>query len=249
MLNIAICDDEINIGAELERTLTDILDTLNIKHEIDVFLGATDFLRHFGNSANFAPFATHYDLIFLDIMFAQEKIDGVEIGKLIRNDNNISAIVYISWEKNYAMELFQNRPLDFLIKPIKSAEIERVVRTYLKIAGYMNGNFTYKKGRETFKLPIKSITHLENRKRKVILHLADGTQDEFYGSLKQLYSEQLSKFDFLFIHASYVVNYDYVTAVKFDQMTVVGGLLLPISPNRRVEIRAAYTEILKRRRL
>jgi len=32
----------------------------------------------------------------------------------------------------------------------------------------------------------------------MILHLADGRKEEFYGSLKNEYEEQLKKFDFLF---------------------------------------------------
>ena len=240
MLTIAICDDEINIGAELESTLLTLFAELNVKHEIDVFLSGADFLRHAHK---------HYDLIFLDIQFAAEEIDGVEIGHLIRKDNNISSIVFISWVQDYAMQLFQIRPMDFLIKPLKTAEIERVVRTFLKIADCTVGEFTYKKGHEQFKLPIKSITHLENRDRKVIIHLEDGGQDEFYGSLKQLYNEQLSKFDFMFIHASYVVNYDYITAAKMDEITLTNGLRLAVSQNRRTKIRDNYTEILQRRKL
>ncbi|MCL1996284.1 MAG: LytTR family DNA-binding domain-containing protein [Defluviitaleaceae bacterium] len=245
MVMVAICDDEIDIGAQLEQALIEIFAALKIKHEIEVFFGGAEFVCQLEAK-------THYDLIFLDIKFAKEEINGVEIGRLIRNvhQNNITTIVYISWEKEYAMQLFQIRPMDFLVKPLQYAEIERAVRTYLKIAGFMGGDFTYKKGHDFFKLPLKAITHLENRERKVILHLADGSKDEFYGSLKKLYSEQLAGFDFLFIHGSYVVNYDYVAAVKFDQVTLADCTTpLPISPNKRNEVRQRYAEILKRRRL
>ena len=245
MVTVAICDDEIKIGADLERVLLGLFDSLGIKCEIDVFLSNDEFARQLEAGA-------HYDLIYLDIEFAKDKINGVQVGQLIRNvhQNNTASIVYISWEKKYAMELFDIRPMNFLLKPLTREKIEDTIKTYLKIASFMSGDFIYNKGHSICKVPLKDIVWLENRRRLVIIHFADGTSQEFYGSLKEVYKEQLHKFDFMFIHASYVVNYDYVTAVKFNQLTLANDIAtLPISPNRRNEVREKYTQILKRRRV
>ena len=245
MVKVAICDNEIDTGAELERTLTDIFNTLNVKYEIDIYFAGGELCRHMETGA-------HYDLIYLDIEFAKTEIDGVEVGRRIRDiyQNNIVSIVYISWEKKYSMQLFEIRPLNFLVKPLTHDKIEHTVKTYLKIAGLVSGEFTYKKGHDTFKAQIKEIIYLENNGRKVTVHLTDGRKDEFYGSLKEIYNEQLQKFDFMFIHASYVVNYDYITAVKYNQLFLADSVTpLPISPNRRDEVRGHYLEIMKRRRV
>jgi len=160
------------------------------------------------------------------------------------------SIVYISWEKKYAMQLFEIRPMDFLIKPLEYEKVEQTARTYLKIAGLWSGEFTYKKGHNTCKVQAKNIIYLESSDRKLILHLADGRKEEFYGVLKEAYNEQLHRFDFLFIHASYVVNYDYITAVKYNQLLLTESQIsLPISPNRRSEAREKYYEIMKKRRV
>ena len=193
----------------------------------------------------------HYDLIFLDIEFANEEINGVEVGQLIRNahQNNKVSIVYISWEKKYSMQLFEIRPLNFLVKPLEYDKIEHTIRTFLKIAGVLSGELTYKKGHNIFKVQIKDIIYLENQNRKIIVYLVDGRKEEFYGSLKEVYHEQLIKLDFLFIHASYVVNYDYVTVIKYSQLFLTNQETpLTISPNRRNEVRDAYLAIMKRRR-
>ncbi|MCL2367916.1 MAG: LytTR family DNA-binding domain-containing protein [Oscillospiraceae bacterium] len=243
MVLIAICDDEIQIGAELERALIEIFTQRKIKYEIDVFFTGADLCKKMEAGA-------HYDLIFLDIAFAKGERNGVEVGRLIRevHQNHLSAIVYISWETKYALDLFEIQPLNFLRKPLEHGKIEEVIRTYLKIAGLWTGEFIYKKGHDTFKLQIKDIIYLESRDRKLILHLADGRKEECYGSLKEAYNEQLRRFDFLYIHAAYVVNYDYVTAVKYNQLLISGSETpLPISPNRRGEVRNLYLEIMKRR--
>jgi len=245
MVYIAICDDETKIGAELERILIDIFNQLKVECEIDVFFTG-DELRLKMEAG------VHYDLIFLDIEFAKGEINGVEVGRLIREThrNYIVSIVYISWEKKYAMQLFEIRPMDFLIKPLVCEKVEQTVRIYLRIVGLWSGEFTYKKGHNTCKVQAKNIIYLESSDRKLILHLADGRKEEFYGSLKEAFNEQLQRFDFIFIHASYVVNYDYITAVKYNQLLLTENQIsLPISPNKRNEARERYYEIMKKRRV
>ena len=245
MVVVAICDDEIDLGAELERTLIEIFTKLNVKYEIEVFLTGEELCRRMESGSR-------YDLIFLDIEFAKSEINGVEVGRLIREaqQNHIVSIVYISWEKKYSMQLFEIRPLNFLIKPLAYDKIKQTVKTYLKIFGLFSGEFIYKKGHDTFKVQIKDIVYLENQERKIIIFFSDGRKEDFYGSLKEVYNEQLKKFDFLFIHASYVVNYDYVTAVKYNRLHLTNSLTpLPISPNKRNEVREHYLSIIKRRRV
>ena len=244
MLMIAVCDDEKKIAGELESVLLDILTKLKVKYEVDVYFTADALNRQM-------KAGTHYDLIFLDIEFAKNGINGVELGHLIRDahQNNTVSIVYISWEMKYSMELFDIRPLNFIIKPIKYDKIEKVVRTYLKIAGLWSGEFTYKIGHDTYKVQVKDIVYLQSMKRKLILHLADGRKEEFYGTLKEVYEEQLQRFDFLFVHVSYVVNYDAIAVVKYDELVLADGkTALPISRHKRKEVRETYCAITERRR-
>ena len=244
MLMLAICDDEKKTAGELESILIDIFARLEVKHEIDVYFTAGDLNRQMLAGA-------HYDLIFLDIEFARNEINGMELGHLIReaHQNNIVSIVYISWEMKYSMELFDIRPLNFLLKPLSKDKIEKTVRTYLQIAGLWSGEFIYKIGHETCKVQIKDLAYLESSDRKLILHLADGRKEEFYGSLKDVYNEQLERYDFLYIHASYAVNYDYITSIKYNQLIVKDNPNpLPISQNKRNEVRESYYTIMKRRR-
>ena len=245
MIVVAICDDEINVGAKLESALIDIFGKLNVGHEVDVFFSCEQLCKEMDSG-------THYDLIFLDIQFAQATINGVELGRQIRDvhQNHTTSIVYISWEKNYALQLFDSQPLNFLVKPIEYKMIEDVIKQFLRVSGHWLGEFTYKIGHDIFKVHIKNIVYLESRDRKLIIHFVCGKNEEFYGSIKNVYHEQLKKFDFLFIHNSYVVNYDYVSALKFDEVILCDDqVVLPISKLKRPEARVRYFEIIERRRV
>jgi len=160
------------------------------------------------------------------------------------------SIVYISRIKSYAYELFDIQPFNFLVKPLKYEKIDEVIRKYIKISGFWSEDFIYKVGQDTFKIKIKDIIYVESYDKKLILHLVNGRKEEFYGSIKEVYQEQLIEFDFLFIHTSYIVNYDYVTALKFNQVSLVDCVMpLPISKHRKNEVRERYYEIMKRRKV
>ena len=243
-LRIAICDDEKGIGAALESALLSIFARLGIRCEIDVYFTGEALCAKMESGA-------HYHLIFLDIEFPESVMTGVEVGRCIRetHHNHTVSIVYISWEMKYSMALFDIRPLNFLIKPLSDAKIESVVKTYLDIAGPLSQDFTYKIGHDIHAVQVKDIVYLQSENRKVILHLADGRKEAFYGVLKDVYEAQLQKFDFLLIHASYAVNYDYIAVAKYGEMVLTAGQSLPISKPRRSEIRQAYGAIMEKRRV
>ena len=243
MVIVAICDDGIKTGAELERALIGIFGRLDIEHEIDVFFTGDELCRKMEEGA-------HYDLIFLDLDFTRGEISGAEARRLISGarQDNMASIVYISREKNFDLRLFELQPLIFLLKPLEYGKIEKVVRMYLGIAGLWSGEFTYKRGHDTFKARVKDIVYLESKDRKLILHLSGGGAEEFYGSLKEAYREQLQRFDFLFIHKSYVVNYDYVAALKSGQVLLADFKTpLPVSKHRRNDVKERYSAIMSRR--
>jgi len=245
MIQFAICDDELAIGAELEQIITDILTDLKIEHEIDVLFSPEELEKQMRDGVS-------YDFMFLDIEYLNSHKNGVGFAKLIREDfeNNQVTIVFISRESKYALELFQVQPLDFLIKPLRKEKIEKVIRKYLALSELLKKELSYKKGRETFKVQLKDIVYLESVGRKLYLHVADGTEIEFNGVLKEVYENQLRAYDFLFIHASYVVNYEHISKLTFTHAKLMkNGLELPISKHRQEEVRATYQKIFKRRTL
>jgi len=246
MIYIAICDDEIELGTELENTLMDIFNELKIECEISVFFSGEQLQQAMKTG-------THYDLIFLDIEFGKHKLSGVEVGQLIRKvyQNRTVSIVYISWEQSYSMQLFEMQPLNFLIKPLSRDKVEHTVKTYLQIAQSQSSELVYKKGHSTFKAQTKDIVYLENRGRKVTIHFSCGKKEEFYASLKELYREQLDKMDFLFIHASIVVNYDYVKTIKHNHLILADGkaTTLPIASSKQSATKEKYLAIIRKRAL
>jgi len=242
MQYIAICDDETNICANLESSLINILKRLNIRHDIDTFETGAELYEKIKNGK-------HYDLLFLDIELAQDMINGIEISSLIRDElrNNLMSICFISWQMKYAMSLFDSHPINFLIKPLNDPEIEKVIKKFTALSNSQNATLNYKIRHDSYRKPLKEILYLESHGRKITIYLINGTTEEFYGQLKEIYPLQLQQHDFLFIHASYIVNYDHVMKFSYDELVLVNGKRLSISQTNRVKIRADQHTIEKRR--
>ena len=75
-----------------------------------------------------------FDLIFLDIELL--KLSGIDVGNYIRNylDDLKTSIIYISYNRSYAMRLFKIQPLDFLVKPLQYNSVRESVEMFLKRA-------------------------------------------------------------------------------------------------------------------
>jgi len=245
-LFVAICDDDKAVCGALENTLIEIFTELKVDYEIDVYFDSEIFVEKNVKGKNML-----YNIVFLDILFAENSINGIEAGQLIRNnfhDNEVS-IVYISSEQAYAMKLFDIRPLHFLIKPLTREAVERVIQTYLRFNDNRQGELVYKIGHDIYKIKTNDIVYVQSIKRKLIIYLKNGNTVSFYGTLKDVYTQQLMKFDFMMVHAAYAVNYDYIDVIKADKIALFGNFLqLPISQRKMKDVRERYYAIMKRRR-
>ena len=231
MLNIAICDDHNDICSQVEGYIQKICRDLGIKHNADVYYSGKSLCKKL-ESGEF------YDLIFLDVELADSS--GVDVGEIIRNEhkNDVTQIAYISSKTQYAMALFKIQPINFLIKPLKQADIENVINKAIKLKGIDSDYFTYKYEQKSYNVKISDIMYFIKDKRKIYIKTRDGGEGhQFYGKLEDIYAEQLKKYNFLHIHKSYMVNYKYVKSFGYESLTMSDGKFLPISRSKVKEVR------------
>ena len=228
MFKIAICDDVPSVCSDLKAMIMDMKNDLICKEiTIDTFYSGEALIDNIKEE-------NLYDLIFLDIELG--KINGVEVGHIIRKqmEDYVTKIIYISSKDIYDRQLFDVQPLHFLKKPIDSKKVFDDIQLAMKISEKENRNFEFKSFRNTIKVPYRDILYFESRGRKVFLM---GTKNNyiFYGNIKDL-EEVLPKF-FIYPNRSYFVNYEFVTCFKFEELIMTDGSIIPISRNKRKEIR------------
>lgn len=232
-IKIAICDDEQEICNDIYSKLSKIAEEKALHFEMDCFLSGEELCNEMKD--------TKYDLIFLDIELP--KMNGVEVGTYIRNTLNdeVLQIAYISSKKEYAMELFESRPINFLVKPIEYQKVKKLIDKFLLISQIDTRIFTFKQKYDYVQLLFSDIIYFTSSGRKVIV-VTQSKSYEFYGSLEKIYNE-FKQNNFLYVHKSFIVNYRFIKIYEYEQITMTNDKIIPISQTRRKAIRSMFMKI------
>lgn len=234
MYYIAICDDDQEFCNWLEKTLR--ANNGEFKQSIDSYSSGEALCHAMQNGKE-------YDLIFLDIML--QVMNGVDVGKYIRETlfNNSVQIIYVSFNTQYAMELFQNRPFDFLVKPIEKERVIKVVEKVVQLSLSINLALSITSDRQKYIVKCKDIIYAMSEIRKTILYTTE-REYTIYLKLGELL-QQLPAGDYVAIHKSYIVNWLYVRVVGIDSVTLYNNQILPISRNYRKTVHKAWMERMR----
>ena len=81
---------------------------------------------------------------------------------------------------------------------------------------------------------IKKILYIEGMGRKIRIHTTDGEYIS-YGRLKDIY-DQLNMYRFIYIHKSYIVNYNQIKAINADSVVMYNKDVLKISERKKKDI-------------
>ena len=231
MLNIAICDDDIQTTGRMDMLLQEIAKRNFMDVEIEVFWNGKSL-------ADAVAKGTYFDMIYLDI--EMDKEDGISAAKRIRAYDKNVLIIYVTSHENHMQESFEVRPFRFLVKPVSEKQIESCFKSAYEEVYCGDSYFRYSYQRVNHKIPIREILYFESNKRKVFIvtekdtFVAYGKLNDIEESLKQ------SKVPFLRVHQSYLVNYKHVEGQAYDFVVMDNGKRISISEDRRKLIGEQY---------
>lgn len=233
MLKIAICDDNIRLCSEIESNLLTLGKKYTKRLDISIFYSGESLLNYIRNGEQF-------DTIFLDIELGN--LRGVEVGDAIRNELKDDAvqIIYISANDSYAMELFDTRPMNFLVKPLSVEKLEKVFVKVCQLIQEGEEYFTYGLNQKTYRQAVKEIIYFECLEKKIRMVLKE-KEIFFYARLKYVEAE-VSCLGFMNIHKSYLVNPKQIIKYEYTQLTMSDGSVLPVSQSNRTKLRKYLIE-------
>lgn len=233
-MNIVVCDDEKITCSELEQMIVNYFRRKSMKQEVSVFYSGDALAAWLQKGGS-------VDILFLDIEIPG--INGIKVGDYIRNvlENEQLILIYISSKMKYAMQLFKNRPFDFLVKPLTEDNVYPVLDRVCRIMKKIDSNFEYLSNGCVNYIPYKEILYFQSSGRQVNIIMRNEIRS-FYGKLTDVEKTIPGSF-FLNIHKSYLINYNYVEEYKYEQLRMVNGDVLNISRPKRMEIRRKVLEM------
>lgn len=230
-MNVLICDDEKSTCTELENLILQYADERAARINVDVFYCGDALTKYLstGNKPN---------VLFLDIELPGT--DGIGVGQFIRGDleDEQMLIVYISSKPQYALQLFKNRPFDFMIKPLEKNAVFMVLDNIYKVLQKETLFFEFQNKKTLCRIPYKDILYFQSDGKKVNIVMLNDVKT-FYGKLSEM---KLPDTFFLDIHKSYRVNYSYVREYSYEKIIMVNGHILNISKVNRAAVRRKILE-------
>lgn len=186
------------------------------------------------------------DVIFLDINMPE--LDGMSFAKLISKLNKNIKFVFISAYKDFAVEAFEIKAFDYILKPYSEERIENLlnnlVSTFSKEDTVLNKKnlekLTLNKEGKLVVVSIKDIYYIEAIDKEIKIFTSC---DVLFTKLKLNELEDFLPLSFFRSHRSYIVNLDKVIEIEpwFNSTFLLKleslNFKIPVSRNKTKEIK------------
>ncbi|WCF06616.1 LytTR family DNA-binding domain-containing protein [Paenibacillus thiaminolyticus] len=232
-MNVAICDNDINVANYIEDLLSNMS---GMEFSSDVFYSGADLLRCL-------QAGSHYNIYLLDIEMPGQ--NGIEIASVIREQDRNAVIIFITDHKEYVYEVFEVLPFRFLRKPVTAPKLSRILLDAAEHIQVSKQQFFFQIGHDKYQLRCSDILYFEGAGRKVIIHANQNTY-EFYGKIADI----LPRLDtnlFCRIHASFLVNMEYIRSIQKMAILLQNETQLPISKRYLNGVKQAHLAFIERR--
>lgn len=192
------------------------------------------------------------DLVFLDIEMGD--VSGFELARHIQSAYPGVMVVFLTGHVDFALDGYEYKPLDFLIKPVNLLRLERVLlkardqleaaedsrETSVRIGLMVDGGLEI--------IEVNDLLYIEKEGRKVFLVSKGGERHRSYDTLQKLLGI-FEPYGFFRCHQSFLVRLSAIKSVHLDasknsyniQLTGTDRSI-PLSRNRYNELRDALRQ-------
>lgn len=220
MIQIAICDDDIQAISLHESIVKDCLQSCGIGHDVTKYTDSRNLLYDITEDC------FYYDLILLDIEMPD--ITGMEISERIKPFLPNVKIIFITSHIEYAVDAYELSIFRYVPKCDISSRLETAVVDAAKLIELEAGReYTIRMKNRLERIPYKNILYIQRagKNASIVSSLGVSTVRK---SLKKVFGE-LNAPEFIYIDRSYIVNIIQVMKVSDGTVTLSNGEKLPVS--------------------
>lgn len=170
-----------------------------------------------------------------------EGISGIEVARKIRETDSECLLIFISSSKEYALQSFEVRAFDYLLKPLSE---ERFQKTMDLCQNELAKHIRYievKESRTLVKIPLNEIIYTDYYNHYIQIHTAarlirSYQQFDVFSPLLLCYPQ------FLCCYRNCIVNMDHVDSVDKHDFVMENGERVPITRGNRNSIYQQYAD-------
>ncbi|MDD7913703.1 LytR/AlgR family response regulator transcription factor [Polaribacter ponticola] len=179
------------------------------------------------------------DLMFLDIKMPN--LTGIDFLKSLKNPPKT---IFTTAYRDYALESYELETVDYLLKPVTFERFVKAIDKFFwqntsKVAPVQRETITtdyilIKSGNKHHKVNLADIVYIESFKDYIKVHLENNTSIVSKYKLGEMELE-LSTYQFLRIHRSYIINTSKITAFSSNDIDV-NSLEIPIGASYKEKV-------------
>lgn len=220
ILQVGICDDRQEDLKLIETAVRDSAKRIGIPIPIECFLfqDGEKMYEEIGKE--------YFDLMLLDI--EMPGINGFQIAKRIGMGRRTPCLIFVSVHESFVFDAQTFMPLWFVRKSMLEKDMYKALQKYVELTALKKSCYELKGG----SVYIRDIVYIECSGHLLTIQIADGKVIKQYGSLRAM-EEELSKYNFLRIHKSYLVNQRYIEDVGRQEIRLIDGTMLEMGRDRR----------------
>jgi len=229
---IAICDDMEQDIRYISSAVSDWADREGMAVEVETFPSAESFLFRYAEQKD-------YDILLLDI--EMKEINGVELARRIRRENDAVQIVFITGYTDYISEGYDVSALHYLMKPLSAEKLHEVLnRAVVKIEKNERSLFLTLSG-ETVRIPIYEIKYLEVQQNYVTIHAkSDYTVKKTLGEFEKELDERFYR-----MGRSYIVNLSFIDRITKASVYLADGAVIPLPRGQYEPLNRAFIRVIQ----
>ena len=229
-MKIAICDDEIYFIDAICPLLEQWAKERGMKLTLYRFTNGDDLVEAHQREC--------IDLIILDVIMPL--LSGIDTARELRNTNQTVPIVFLTSSKEFAIDSYEVKALNYLIKPVDKEKLFLTLDDFLKTLNLPKNFFVAKTADGFCKIAIADVDYLEAQNKQVIVHLTNCRTIE----IRELFSKCAEVFSpengFCCCHRSYIVNLSNVEQFSKTEVVTIHNAVIPISRSNYVAFKETY---------
>lgn len=230
-MNIAVCDDNPKIVGQIEKLLFAFFENDPNQFNYEAFLSGESLLDHLKKEADV------FQIYLLDV--EMEALDGFEVARFIREKDQEAIIIFITSHVEWMPEAFEVNAFHYLIKPIDELKVKQVLTKAMEQLSLRKMILQFMIQKKVYTVYLGDVEYFESMKRKMILHLRNGDEHEYYGTMKEVI-DKVSPQLFTQIHHSFVINMDHVQTKSGETIVMQSGREIAITKKFHKSFQIAY---------
>lgn len=232
LINVALLEDEIE---EQKRTV-EILKRFSLDNDsqinVDVFDKSSDIL---------SSDLSKYNLLLLDIILENENVNGMDVAKIIRENYKDVAIVFITKTVLYAIQGYEVNAFDYVVKLVTYEDISLKLKKYISfLSKNTDPLLTFKCTDRIINIKESEIYFFSIYSHYIDIHTTSGIF-KCRGRISDV--EKLVSSSFSRISRNCIINLNYLTEIKKDDI-IINGELLKITENYKDSFIKSFNEYL-----